>query len=135
MSILDILPLNSENRLKIIRIAKHPTYPDSQFSGQQTYLRILILRKARSRKAETRLWHNHTDPAEVAGFSQTHASSHPKIVLHQSHITLRYMTFTWLVISNYYKLVGRWAHSFPVLAPLVGPNCVTGQTEAVMCCR
>jgi len=51
--ISDILPLNSENRIKIIRIAKHPTYPDSRFSMQLVYLRILILRKARSRKAET----------------------------------------------------------------------------------
>ena len=27
--ISDILPPSSENQLKIIRIAKHPTYPDS----------------------------------------------------------------------------------------------------------
>ena len=40
-------------RLKIIRIAKHPAYSDSRFSRQLAYLRILILRKAKSRKAET----------------------------------------------------------------------------------
>ena len=51
--ILDILPLNLENRLKIIKIAKHAAYSDSRFSRQQAYLRILILRKARFRKAET----------------------------------------------------------------------------------
>ena len=51
--ISDILPLNSENRVKIIRIAKHPAYPDSRFSRQLAYLRILILRKTRSRKTES----------------------------------------------------------------------------------
>ena len=51
--ISNILPLNLENRLKIIRITKHPAYPVSQFSKQLAYLRILILRKARSRKTET----------------------------------------------------------------------------------
>jgi len=40
-------------RLKIIRIAKHPAYSDSRFSRQLAYLKILILRKAKSRKAET----------------------------------------------------------------------------------
>jgi hypothetical protein len=51
--ISDLLSFNSENRHQIIRIAKHPAYPDSRFSRQLAYLRILILRKARSRKAET----------------------------------------------------------------------------------
>ena len=52
--ISDILPLNSENRLKIIRIAKHPACPDNRFSRQLIYL-ILILREARFRKAETNM--------------------------------------------------------------------------------
>ena len=51
--ISNILPLNSENLLKIIRTAKHPAYSDSRFYRQQTYLIILILRKVRFRKVET----------------------------------------------------------------------------------
>ena len=51
--ISDILPLNSENQLKIISIAKHPAYSNNRFSRQLDYLRILFLREARSRKVET----------------------------------------------------------------------------------
>ena len=38
----DILPLNSDNQLKKIRIAKHLAYSDSRFSRQLAYLRILV---------------------------------------------------------------------------------------------
>jgi len=40
-----ILPLNSKNRLQIIRIVKHSIYSDNQFLRQLAYLKILILRK------------------------------------------------------------------------------------------
>ena len=59
--ISNILPLNLENRLKIIKIAKHPVYPDSRFSRQLAHLRILILRKARSGKVKT----NKADDARI----------------------------------------------------------------------
>ena len=54
-SILDILPLNTENWVKIIKIVKYPAYPDSRFSRHLVYLRILILGKTKSRKAKTNI--------------------------------------------------------------------------------